>query len=296
MRLTARHLVLATGPLHVPQSRKFRDSSLQGKVFHSARWDHGYDLDDKRVASIGTGGSAIQYCPEIAPRGPRLHVFQRTPAWVIPRDRRGYSEQQKRRYEVSVVAHAASLAALLDQTSRASSVCCTPRWPACLGRSPRRCLAPGQGSGRRGGTDARIHVRLQPVLISNDVVPDVQPAQRRTSDERHSRSALGLDRHRRRRRAACRLHHPRHGLRGGSTHLHEALRDHGPARPHAHPGLAGRRGGVLRRPRHRLSEPAPAGRAEHRARPQLGHLHDRMRRFITCSTASAPCAAAAQPA
>ena len=99
-RLTARHLVLATGPLHVPQIPEIPGlESFKGKVFHSARWDHGYDLDGKRVASIGTGGSAIQYCPEIAPRVSRLHVFQRTPAWVIPRDRRAYSEQQKRRYE-----------------------------------------------------------------------------------------------------------------------------------------------------------------------------------------------------
>jgi cation diffusion facilitator CzcD-associated flavoprotein CzcO len=99
-RLKARHLVLATGPLHVPQIPEIPGlESFKGKVFHSARWDHGYDLDGKRVASIGTGGSAIQYCPEIAPRVSRLHVFQRTPAWVIPRDRRAYSEQRQRRYE-----------------------------------------------------------------------------------------------------------------------------------------------------------------------------------------------------
>ncbi len=45
---------------------------FRGKVFHSARWDHGYDLKGKRVASIGTGGSAIQYCPEIAPEVQQL--------------------------------------------------------------------------------------------------------------------------------------------------------------------------------------------------------------------------------
>ena len=49
------------------------------------------DLTGKRVASIGTGGSAIQYVPEIAPQVGQLHVFQRTPAWVIPRDERSYS-------------------------------------------------------------------------------------------------------------------------------------------------------------------------------------------------------------
>jgi cation diffusion facilitator CzcD-associated flavoprotein CzcO len=97
--LAARHLVLATGPLHVPQLPQIRGlDRFRGKVFHSARWDHGYDLAGKRVASIGTGGSAIQYCPEIAPLVERLHVFQRTAAWVIPRDTRRYSEGAKRRF------------------------------------------------------------------------------------------------------------------------------------------------------------------------------------------------------
>ena len=97
--LAARHLVLATGPLHVPQLPRFKGlDRFQGKVFHSARWDHDFDLAGKRVASIGTGGSAIQYCPEIAPVVERLHVFQRTAAWVIPRDTRSYSEGAKRRF------------------------------------------------------------------------------------------------------------------------------------------------------------------------------------------------------
>ena len=47
------------------------------------------------MASIGTGGSAIQYVPEIAPKVKQLHVFQRTAAWVIPRDERNYSAFNK---------------------------------------------------------------------------------------------------------------------------------------------------------------------------------------------------------
>lgn len=98
-RVVARHFVLATGPLHVPQVPRIPGlESFAGKVFHSARWDHAYDLRGKRVASIGTGGSAIQYCPEIAPDVERLHVFQRTPAWVIPRDMRSYPERARRRF------------------------------------------------------------------------------------------------------------------------------------------------------------------------------------------------------
>jgi cation diffusion facilitator CzcD-associated flavoprotein CzcO len=97
--LAARHVVLATGPLHVPQVPHIEGlERFRGKVFHSARWDHDYDLAGKRVASIGTGGSAIQYCPEIAPLVERLHVFQRTAAWVIPRDTRPYSASAQRRF------------------------------------------------------------------------------------------------------------------------------------------------------------------------------------------------------
>ena len=99
LELRARHVVLATGPLHVPNLPRLPGlERFAGKVFHSAQWDHGYDLAGKRIASIGTGGSAIQYCPRIAPAAAQLHVFQRTPAWVIPRDVRTYSEAAKKRF------------------------------------------------------------------------------------------------------------------------------------------------------------------------------------------------------
>ena len=87
----SRHFVLASGPLHVPQVPNIPGlDTFKGKVFHSAQWDHDYNLKGKNVVSIGTGGSAIQYCPEIAPDVNQLYVFQRTPAWVIPRDERRY--------------------------------------------------------------------------------------------------------------------------------------------------------------------------------------------------------------
>jgi cation diffusion facilitator CzcD-associated flavoprotein CzcO len=99
LQYSARHVVLATGPLHVPHVPKLPGlERFRGRVFHSARWDHDCGLAGKRVASIGTGGSAIQYCPQIAPRVSQLHVFQRTPAWVIPRDSRTYGEGAKRRF------------------------------------------------------------------------------------------------------------------------------------------------------------------------------------------------------
>ncbi|MGA5423561.1 flavin-containing monooxygenase [Streptomyces lavendulocolor] len=87
--LTADVVVSATGPLSdpripdVPGLASFEEAG--GKVFHSARWDHDYDLTGKRVAMIGTGASAIQIVPAIQPEVGRLTLFQRTPPWVMPR-------------------------------------------------------------------------------------------------------------------------------------------------------------------------------------------------------------------
>jgi cation diffusion facilitator CzcD-associated flavoprotein CzcO len=97
--ILARHVVLATGPLHVPFLPRLPGlDSFRGRVFHSARWDHDFDFRGKRVASIGTGGSAVQYCPELAEQVAQLHVFQRTPAWVLPRDGRTYGAGTRRRF------------------------------------------------------------------------------------------------------------------------------------------------------------------------------------------------------
>ena len=84
--LSAAILVVATGPLSDPIVPDIRGlDSFAGKLFHSARWDHGYDLRGRRVAVVGTGASAIQLVPEIQPLVERLHLFQRTPPWVLPR-------------------------------------------------------------------------------------------------------------------------------------------------------------------------------------------------------------------
>ena len=94
--LTAQFVIFASGPLHVPQIPYIAGiEKFTGKVFHSSQWDHNYDLNNKNVASIGTGGSAIQYIPEIAEKVKQLYVLQRTAAWVIPRDERRYLPIEK---------------------------------------------------------------------------------------------------------------------------------------------------------------------------------------------------------
>ncbi|MFY9179434.1 MAG: NAD(P)/FAD-dependent oxidoreductase [Venatoribacter sp.] len=94
--IRCRFFILASGPLHHPQIPDIKGlDKFKGKVMHSAQWDHNYDLAGKRVASIGTGGSAIQYAPEIADKVAKLDVYQRSAAWVIPRDERHYSDFTK---------------------------------------------------------------------------------------------------------------------------------------------------------------------------------------------------------
>ena len=70
--------------------------SFGGEMFHTARWNHDYDLTGRNVAVIGTGASAVQVVPQVAPQVAKLSVFQRTPAWVVPKQDARYSERARR--------------------------------------------------------------------------------------------------------------------------------------------------------------------------------------------------------
>ena len=96
--LLARVLVSATGGLSRPAIPEIEGlNEFAGPVFHSARWRHDVDLAGKRIAVIGTGASAIQFVPRIAPRASKLMVFQRTAPWVIPKPDRALSEAERQR-------------------------------------------------------------------------------------------------------------------------------------------------------------------------------------------------------
>ena len=95
--LTARVVVAGLGPLHVPNYPEISGiERFRGTAFHSSRWDHNHKLRSRRVAVIGTGASAVQFVPAIAPEVARLRLFQRTPPWVMPKPDRTISrlEQQ----------------------------------------------------------------------------------------------------------------------------------------------------------------------------------------------------------
>ncbi len=83
--LAARVLVPAPGLLSEPSSPELPGlERFAGNSFHTAEWDHSDDLTGRRVGIIGSGASAVQVVPEIQPLVAKLHLFQRTPPWVIP--------------------------------------------------------------------------------------------------------------------------------------------------------------------------------------------------------------------
>lgn len=89
-------LIVATGQLGQPSWPSVEGAeSFAGHSFHSAEWDHDYPLAGKRVAVVGTGASAVQFVPEIAPAVQRLSVFQRTGNWLLPRRNRRYNRAIK---------------------------------------------------------------------------------------------------------------------------------------------------------------------------------------------------------
>jgi len=84
--ITARFVVNASGVLTVPKPPDIDGvDSFAGITMHTARWDHDEDLTGKRVAVIGTGASAVQLIPRLAPIVKELKVFQRTPIWCFPK-------------------------------------------------------------------------------------------------------------------------------------------------------------------------------------------------------------------
>jgi cation diffusion facilitator CzcD-associated flavoprotein CzcO len=89
-------LILATGQLHQPSRPAIEGAdTFAGHSFHSCEWDHDYSLAGKRVAVIGTGASAVQLVPEIAPVVNSLTVFQRTGNWFLPRENHPYPDALK---------------------------------------------------------------------------------------------------------------------------------------------------------------------------------------------------------
>ncbi|MEV4237425.1 NAD(P)/FAD-dependent oxidoreductase [Nocardia sp. NPDC049737] len=84
--------MMAPGPLHEPSVPAFPGRDMfRGRTFHSAQWDHDFEVTGKRIAVIGTGASAVQFVPQIAEQAEQVTVFQRTPHWIVPKPDRPLS-------------------------------------------------------------------------------------------------------------------------------------------------------------------------------------------------------------
>ena len=93
-------LVTACGQLTRPSVPRVEGiEAFEGRVFHSAEWDHSHDLAGRRVAVIGTGASAIQFVPEIAKDVERLTIYQRSAPWILPKTDREYPPWERRLFE-----------------------------------------------------------------------------------------------------------------------------------------------------------------------------------------------------
>lgn len=89
-------VVSSVGLLNVPRYPDWPGlDEFQGVTFHTSRWDHSQDLRGKRVAVVGTGSTAVQVGPAIAPVVDEVTIFQREPGWIEPKHERAYTPRER---------------------------------------------------------------------------------------------------------------------------------------------------------------------------------------------------------
>ncbi len=275
---TADVLVSAAGALSDPKLPDIDGiDSFQGEIFHSAQWDHDYDLTGKRVAVIGTGASAIQIVPEVAKQVAHLDVYQRTAPYVIPRMDRAYTGLERLAFK-----HVPGFQRMYRTGIYFSREMLVPSFvvdPRLALPAKRAALA----NLNKGIKDPELREKVTPtfeigckrILISNDWYPalaqdnvdlvtdgitKVTPTAVVTKDGTEREIDVLI--------VATGFH---------TTDLPIASRIHGrngetPRRPLQ----AGRHAGLQGRDRARLPEPVLHRRAQHRPRPLEHGLHDRV--------------------
>ena len=172
-----RVLVSAIGALQTPLMPDLPGlDTFTGRAFHSARWPHDEDLAGRRVAVIGTGASAVQIVPEIARQAAHLDVYQRTPAWIVPRPDASISRSTRHRYARHPLAQRLVRGILYwVLEGRGVGFTLSPRLTGPMARTARRHL-------HRQVADPELRARLTPtyrigckrVLISSAFYPALQ--------------------------------------------------------------------------------------------------------------------------
>jgi len=173
--ISARAIASAAGPLSepaIPDIPGLRD--FKGTLFHSATWDHEHDLSGERVAVIGTGASAIQFVPQIQPKVARLHLFQRTPPWIMPRPDRPITRLERFVYRRFPAAQIAMRNAIYWARELFAIPMLHHRLSKIIERAGKRHLA-------HQVNDPELRARLTPdyspgckrILVSNDYLPSL---------------------------------------------------------------------------------------------------------------------------
>ncbi len=173
--LSARVLIAGAGPLHEPKLPDVPGlHDFEGTLFHSASWDHDHELAGERVAVIGTGASAIQFVPQIQPEVEALHLFQRTPPWVMPRRQRRITRLERALYRGFPALQRAMRSAIYW----AREAFAIPMLRVALAPALRRV---GLAHLRRSVPDPDLRAQLTPdylpgckrILVSNDYLPSL---------------------------------------------------------------------------------------------------------------------------
>jgi cation diffusion facilitator CzcD-associated flavoprotein CzcO len=172
-------LVSGMGGLSTPAFPSIKGlETFKGKMFHSAHWDHGHQLEGERVAVIGTGASAIQFVPKVAQKAARLDLYQRTATWILPKPDRAISTAERllfKRFPAAQRALRNSIYWMLE--SRVLGFVINPRVMKLVERQARSHI-------RRQVKDPVLRRKLTPdytigckrILISDDFYPAVSRA------------------------------------------------------------------------------------------------------------------------
>lgn len=120
-------LVSAVGQLNVPKMPEIEGLyEFSGKLMHSVRWDWSYDLRGKKVAVIGAGSTGAQIVPEVARVAASLTVYQRTPAWIVPRQNKDISEWERLLYRYMPPVRWAKRSYMMDFREKSFGVVVAP--------------------------------------------------------------------------------------------------------------------------------------------------------------------------
>ena len=95
-KIETKFLISGLGQLNSPNLPDIMGiDTFKGESFHSSRWNHDYNLENKEIAVIGNGGSAVQFIPELGKKAKKLYIFQKSAHWAMERRDKPYSEFTK---------------------------------------------------------------------------------------------------------------------------------------------------------------------------------------------------------